>query len=147
MKITVTRYPAIRSDGTPTVVTARTTLLDVPVRGDDGWPHREGDTTLATGRCEALTWRAKGVYEIAGPSPAAAESRCRPPPEASDGTGGGALPRCGILPGQARTGRQPSMCPPTPRGPGPRHPLGPMLAGLLAAVLALLPAPVADAIA
>jgi hypothetical protein len=64
--VVVTRHPATRSDGAPAVVVARTTLIDVPVRGDAGRPHREGYTTLATGRSEALTWRAKGVYEVAG---------------------------------------------------------------------------------
>ena len=64
--VVVTRHPATRSDRAPTVVIARTTLLDVPVHDDAGRPHREGYTTLATGRCEALTWRAKGVYEVAG---------------------------------------------------------------------------------
>jgi hypothetical protein len=65
-KVSVARFRATRSAGAPTVVIARTTLIDVPVHGGTGLMSSEGYTQLATGRCETLIWRAKGVYEVGG---------------------------------------------------------------------------------
>ena len=65
-RITVTRHLAFRAGGTPTVVIARITYVDVPAHGDTDRTSDLVSMTLETDLHEALHRRAKGVYEVLG---------------------------------------------------------------------------------